>query len=70
MSDGTLKPKKNKTSCLGMKWDLTDKSDENEPESRILLENKFRFLTSKKHGWHFKAFWQIRLLSKWFIPTK
>ena len=53
-----------------MTWDLTDKSDENEAASRILLENKFQYPKSKKHGWHFKPFWQIRLLSKWSILAK
>ena len=38
-----------------MKRDLTDKSVENRPASRILLENKFGFLTSKKHRWLLKA---------------
>lgn len=59
-----------KQNRLGMKWDLMDKTDKNEPASRILLENKSQFLTSNKHGWHSKAFRQIRLLSKWFILTK
>lgn len=48
--------------CFDQVIDLMDKTDKNEPASRILLENKFQFLTSNKHGWHSKAFRQIRLL--------
>lgn len=44
-----------------MKCDLMYESDENEPANKIPLENKFSFLKSKKQGWHFKSFGQIRL---------
>ena len=66
-SDGTRSQGKNKTSCLEMKRDLTDKSVENRPASRILLENKFGFRTSRKHRWSWR---QIRRLSKCFLLTK